>query len=199
MESVKSKSSLFFERWSGAEQDNRKLFHAVTALSAVCCVLAAALAQSVLKPRSIFCVPGIAQPGALAPATGAMTANAFAVSWLLNWTNFTPATVEETYTRARKFMSPGLLSQTHATLEKDMQEVKRNNISSMFALSQDPAVEQDKNVFWVTVQGQRGVYMGKEEIKVQQVMYRLRLRPVNPTDWNPYGMMVDRIDQEAGA
>ena len=67
----------------------------------------------------------------------------------------------------------------------------------MFALSQDPSVEQDKNKFWVTVQGQKGVYVGKEEIKVQQVMYRLRLVPVNPTDSNPYGMMVDRIDQEA--
>ncbi|MBI3315090.1 MAG: hypothetical protein HYZ86_04050 [Candidatus Omnitrophica bacterium] len=197
---MKSKSSLFVERWAGAEQNNMKLGYAVVALSVVCLVLAMVAGCSVLKPRSVYCVPGVAQTGlAVAPASGSMIANVFAVSWLLNWTNFTPATVEDAYARARRFMSPVLLSKTHISLEKDMEEVKKNNISSLFSLSQDPVVETDKNGFCVTVRGQKGVYVGKEEIKVQQVVYRLRLRPVNPTDGNPYGMMVDRIDQEEGA
>ena len=196
---VKSKSSLFIERWASAEQSNMKLAYAVAALSIVSMILTAALIHSALKPRPIFCVPGVQTGIAVAPASGAVTANAFAASWLLNWTNFTPATAQDVYTRARKFMSPGLLSQTHLTLEKDLQEVKKNNISSMFSLSQDPVVEADKNSFWVTVQGQKGVYVGKEEIRIQQVVYRLRLHPVNPTELNPYGMMIDRIDQEASA
>jgi len=199
MESMRSKSSLFVERWASAEQSNMKLGYAVVALSVVCLVLAMVAGCSVLKPRSVYCVPGVAQAGlAVAPASGSMTANAFAVSWLLNWTNFTPATVEDAYARARRFMSPVLLSKIHISLEKDMEEVKKNNISSLFSLSQDPVVETDKNGFLVTVRGQKGVYVGKEEIKTQQVIYHLRLRPVNPTDGDPYGMMVEGIDQEEG-
>ena len=194
---VRSKSSLFVERWASAEQRNMQLRCTVTALSVVSVVLAVALVHGALKPRPVFCVPGVQSGIAVAPASGAVTANAFAVSWLLNWTNFTPATAPDVYVRARKFMSPGLLSQTRLTLEKDLREVKKNNISSMFSLSQDPAVEADRGSFWVTLQGQKGVYVGKEEIKIQQVVYRLRLHPVNPTELNPYGMMIDRIDQEA--
>ena len=197
MQSLKSKSSIFVERWASAEQGQKKLGYAVIALSVIVVLLTFSLLRMVLQPRPIFCVPGLVQTSVVVPASGAMVANTFAVSWLLNWNNFTPATVEETYARARKFMSPGLWSQTHATLDNDVQEAKKNNISSMFSLNQDPLVEQDKGVFLVTLHGQKGVYVGREEIKIQHVIYHLRLRPINPTDLNPYGMMVESINQEA--
>ncbi len=193
---IKTKSSLFVERWANAEQTNRTLGYAVIALSIVSFVLVIVLVQSSLKPRVIYSIPGTIQPGAAVPATGATIANAFAVSWLLSWSNITPATIEQSYTRARKFMSPSLLAQTRNMFEKDMKESQKNNIASTFSLDQDPVVEGDKNGFWVIVRGKKGVYIGKEEVKIQQVTYRLRLRQINPTDANPYGMSVERIEEE---
>ncbi len=160
-------------------------------------VLTAALVFMITKPRPIYYVPGVGSAGiAYSQNTPQTTAVMFSASWLLNWTNFTPASVEDVYKRAQRFMSPRLLNQTRNRLKKDIQQVKENNIASLFSLNQDPQVREDSQGFNVVIKGDKGVYMGKEEIKLQRTIYHIRLKPTPPTDFNPYGLIIDDVNQE---
>ena len=195
-----SRSSQFVERWAKSEQMNVKLGITLMASVAVCISLTAALVYLALKPRPIYYIPGTLEAGvAVAQAMPEATVSVFVSSWVLNWSNFTPATVQDAYTRAQKFMSPHLLAQTQARLKKDIDEVKRNNISSFFSVTREPSVASEKMGFRVSLQGEKGIYMGKEEIKTQPMVYQVRVRLVNPTEHNPYGLMIDEIDQEVSA
>ena len=192
-----SKSSQFIERWSTAEFVNSRLGAMLMVMSFCFLILTGTLIYITTKPRPIYYVPGVISAGvAYSQNTPKTTAGMFSSSWLLNWTNFTPASVEDVYKRAQRFMSPRLLSQTRTRLKKDIQQVKENNIASLFSLNQDPQVHEDSKGFDVIIKGDKGVYMGKEEIKLQKTVYRIRLRQTPPTDFNPYGLIIDDINQE---
>ena len=142
----------FVERWAHAEDMNIKLGAALMSLILVCLVLTAALVFMALKPRPIYYVPGVAEAGmALPQSIPQMTVVSFVSSWVLNWSNFTPATVNDVYARAKRFMSPHLLAQTQVRLDKDIAEVKNNNISSLFSITQEPVVSKVTQGFNVSV------------------------------------------------
>ena len=194
---IMSKSSQFIERWSMAEFINARLGAMLMVMSFSFLSLTAVLIYIIIKPRPIYYVPGVVSAGiAYSQNTPKTTAVMFSASWLLNWTNFTPASVEDAYKRAQRFMSPRLLNQTRTRLKKDIQQVKENNIASLFSLNQDPQVKEDSQGFEVFIKGDKGVYMGKEEIKLQKTVYHIRLRQTPPTDFNPYGLIIDDVNQE---
>ena len=159
--------------------------------------LMATLVYTVNKPRPIYYVPSASEAGiAFSQETSRETVAIFTESWVLNWSNFTPMTVEDVYKHAEKFMSPHLLGKTRTRLKKDLEEVKKNNISSLFSVNQEPTVMEDKRGFKVSIAGVKGIYLGKEEIKLQKMIYRLRLRASPATHWNPYGLIIEDISQE---
>ena len=195
---VASRSSHFIERWSKAEHANGQLKITLFVLAVVCVVLCSALVHMSFTPKPIYYIPGAWEAGVALPQSAPQTiALAFVSSWVLNWTNFTPATVSDIYVRAQRFMSPHLLAQTQSRLSKDIDEVKHNNISSLFSFTREPVVVKGEAGFLVTLQGDKGIYMGKDEIKIQPTVYRVQVRVVNPTENNPYGLMIDGIEQEA--
>ncbi len=197
MDPVTSQSSLFVERWANSEDANQKLKITVLVLGIVSLFLTVAFVYAVFKPRPIYYIPNPWGAGVAMPQpTPRSTAAVFTASWVLNWTNFTPATVQDIYARAQRFMSPRLLAETQARLSKDIDEVRRNNISSLFSMTGEPSVDDSKNGFLVTLQGDKGLYMGKEEIKVQRMLFRVQVRVVHPTESNPYGLMIENIEQE---
>lgn len=194
---VTSKNSPFVERWSRTEVVNAKLGVTLMVMAVVCLSLTITLIYVMTKPRPIYYVPGAVSAGiAHAQTVSKATVALFTASWVLNWSNFTPASVEDVYKHAEWFMSPHLLAQTRTRLKKDIDQVKDNNISSLFSLNKEPLVQEDAQGFNVTVEGDKGVYMGKEEVKLQKMIYHLKLRQSPPTDWNPYGLIIDDISQE---
>ncbi len=196
-QALTSKNSQFLERWSKAEVVNARLGLALIALTVVCLVLTGGLIYLMTKSRPIYCIPGLTSAGvAYAQENPQATASIFTASWVLNWLNFTPESVEEVYKRSQKFMSPHLLNQTKARLKRDIEQVKNNNISSMFSLNQDPRVEEEEEGFNVTLNGDKGIYMGKEEIRTQKITYHIHLRSISSTDLNPYGLIIEDISQE---
>ena len=66
----------------------------------------------------------------------------------------------------------------------------------MFSITQDPSIILEKIGFRVSLQGDKGVYLGKEEIKIQHTTFLIKVRTVNPTENNPYGLLIEEIDQE---
>lgn len=197
MEPKQSKSSQFVERWSKAEQRNSNLAFALLSVIGVCIILASAMAYMTTRPRPIYFIPGATEAGMALPLSSSQAmVSTFVSSWILNWNNFTPVTAQEVYARAQKFMSPRLLAQTRSRLSKDIDEIKRNSISSLFSITQDPSIMTEKIGFRVSVQGDKGVYMGKDEIKLQHITFLIRVRRVDPTENNPYGLLIEDIDQE---
>jgi hypothetical protein len=192
-----SKNSLFLDRWSSAEIVNGRLGIVLMVMTSMCLTLSASLVYVLSKPRPIYYVPGVPSAGiAFAQTDPKATVSIFSAAWVLNWANFTPATIEEVYKHSQQFMSPHLLNQTKSRVKRDIEQVKSNNISSMFSINHDPLVQAESDGFMVKIKGDKGVYMGKEEIRTQKIIYHLRLRSMPPTDWNPYGLIIEEISQE---
>ena len=115
-------------------------------MTGLCLVLVASLVYSMTKARPIYCIPGLTTAGVAYPQENPeSTVAIFTASWALNWSNFTPATVEDVYKHAQLFMSPRLLNQTKTRLKRDIDQVKSNNISSMFSLNQNPQVQEEED------------------------------------------------------
>ena len=196
-ESVRSKSSEFFERYGRAEDTNVRLHFALIIVSLVAIVLVFAIIFVASRPRAIHYIPGAISAGVSYPnQIPKSSIVSFATSWLMNWSNFTPETVESVYARSIVYMSPALLSQTRAKLASEIQQVHSDRISSIYTLKEDPAVTNNDRGFDVSFSGKRGVYMGKEQLSIQDVSYVININQVPPTDANPYGLVVNDLKKE---
>ena len=196
-EAVRSKSSGFFERYGRAEDTNVKLHFALIVVSTVAIVLVFAIIFVASRPRPIHYIPGAISAGVSYPnQIPKSSIVSFATSWLMNWSNFTPETVESVYARSIVYMSPALLSQTRAKLASEIQQVHSDRISSIYTLKEDPVVSNNDRGFDVSFAGKRGVYMGKEQLSIQDVSYVININQVPPTDANPYGLVINDLKKE---
>lgn len=187
----------FIERWSNAEIVNAKLGVTLILMSFICLILIFSLVYAALKPRAIYYIPNAKEAGvAFSNQMPEGIVSNFTASWVLNWANFSPVTVSDVYARAERFMSPALFAHTQARLKKDIDEVKTNNISSLFSLTEDPQVQSQSRGHLVTIKGEKAIYVRQETISTQNMVYKVSVRAVSPTQTNPYGLMIDAIEQE---
>ncbi len=197
MQAQRSKSTQFVERWSKAEFMNQRLLFICFGLSLACVVLACSLVYLAVKPKPIYYLPSSWQAGIALPASSSLgIASAFVASWLLDWSNFNPATATDVYTRAQRIMSPYLLSRTRSRLSKDLEEIKRNDISSLFTIARDPDIVKVGKGFKVMVKGKKVLFMGKEMVKEQDLTFNVEVIAVGPTEINPFGLLIASIEQE---
>jgi hypothetical protein len=188
---LRSQSSRFFERYAGAEEQNAKLKLVTVVLGAVCVVQAMAVVMCLARPRAIYYIPGAVTAGVSYPGViPTESVGAFASVWVMNWVNYTPATTETVFERSAKYMSPGFLSKARVTLLKEMERVKQDRISSVFALKKEPDVKKEGQGFVVKLEGERGVYMGKEELSFEGIQYEVALAIVPTSNINPFGLVV---------
>lgn len=193
-----SNSSEFFERYGRAEESNVKLHFLLVLISAIAIVLLIALVIIAVRPKSIYYIPGAVSTGISNPdEVPKASVESFATSWLMNWTNFAPETIASIYERSILYMAPGLLAKTRTQLGTEIDKVKNDRLSSIYTLQTQPTVETTKaGSFMVVFEGQRGVYMGKEEMDVKKVRYSLGIERVPPTTINPFGLVVSEIKKE---
>ncbi|MBF0618741.1 MAG: hypothetical protein HQL19_01080 [Candidatus Omnitrophica bacterium] len=193
----RAKSTLFFERYAAAEHQNVQMKLMIGLLSALVLVLFVGFVYLASRPKSIYYVPGATSAGISDPGiVPSASVRSFAVAWLMEWLNFTPDTVEGVYARSSKFMAPGMLAQVHARAADELEKVRRDRLSSVFMLSQEPQVEEDKGVFRVIFEGRRGVYMGKEEMSVESQRIILTVLRSAVTKENPFALSISDIRKE---
>jgi len=193
----KVKRTGFVEKWAHAEQTSAFLGISLYAVIVFCIALLVTLFKVSTKPQSIYYIPsaqeaGIAYPNRIDKAVVC----GFASNWLLNRNNFTPLTVKDTYQRAMRYMAPGLLSRTKASLEDEISRVTRDNISSLFSLSKDPESEDSGTDFKVTLTGEKIIFMGKEKLDDRILRYTMTLQRIPPIETNPYGLVIAGVKQE---
>lgn len=189
-----SSSTLFFERYARAENENVQMKLIVGLLSVLLIIILLGFVYSMSRPKAIYYIPGATSFGISDPGkVPSSSVRSFAVAWLMGWLNFTPDTVEGVYVRSSKFMAPGLLSHVHGQAADELEKVRRDRLSSAFMLSAEPVVEEDKGSFKVTMEGARSIYMGKEQMSVEAVRYVLVLVKAAVTQEDPYGLNVSDI------
>lgn len=197
MERIRSQSTQFFDRLTHVQFLLTRLWVICIILGIFCLMLLGALLQMFMKPKAIYYVPGAWQAGIAQPSMNTKAAvGDFVVSWILNWNNFNPVTATEVYTRAQRSMSPLLLSKTKSRLDKDLLEIQQSRISSMFTMREDPLIEIQKKGFDVELKGTRVLYIGKEIVKEQNLTFKVYVRMVSQTENNPFGLLIEVIDQE---
>ena len=194
---LKTKRSGFVEKWAKAEETSAFLGITLYAVIAFCIALLVTLFKVSVRPQAIYYIPsaqeaGIAYPNRIDKAVVC----GFASNWLLNRNNFTPVTVKDTYTRAMRYMAPGLLSRTKASLEDEISRVTRDNISSLFSLSKEPELEESGTDFKVTLTGEKIIFMGKEKLDDRILRYTITLQKIPPIETNPYGLVIAGVKQE---
>ena len=193
----KVKRTGFVEKWAHAEQASAFFGISLYAVIVFCIVLLVTLFKVSTKPQSIYYIPsaqeaGIAYPNRIDKAVVC----GFASNWLLNRNNFTSLTVKDTYQRAMRYMAPGLLSRTKASLEDEISRVTRDNISSLFSLSKEPESEDSGLDFKVILTGEKIIFMGKEKLDDRILRYTITLQRIPPIETNPYGLVIAGVKQE---
>jgi len=193
----KVKRTGFVEKWAHAEQASAFFGISLYAVIVFCIVLLVILFKVSTKPQSIYYIPsaqdaGIAYPNRIDKAVVC----GFASNWLLNRNNFTSLTVKDTYQRAMRYMAPGLLSRTKASLEDEISRVTRDNISSLFSLSKEPESEDSGLDFKVILTGEKIIFMGKEKLDDRILRYTITLQRIPPIETNPYGLVIAGVKQE---
>jgi hypothetical protein len=194
---VRSKSSLYFERYAGAERQAAAMGFAVYILGAVCFLLAAGLIVVISRPKAIHYVPAAPMAGLSYPdRVPSSSALSFSSAWLMNWLNYSPKTAEEVYERSLVFMAPSFLAKVKAGLDEELQKIARDKISSVFTLKEEPWIEESVLGFKITFVGERGIYVGKEEMSREEVRFIVDVRRAYPTDTDPYGLVVFDVIKE---
>lgn len=187
----------FVEKWAHAEQASAFWGISLYAVIIFCIALLLALFKVSTKPQAIYYIPGAQEAGVAYPnRIEKGTICGFASNWLLNRNNFTPVTVKDTYARAMRYMAPGLLSRTKASLEDEMSRVTRDSISSLFSLSKEPELEDSGEDFKVTLTGEKIIFMGKEKLDDRILRYTMTLQRIPPIETNPYGLVIAGVKQE---
>jgi len=197
MDVIKSKKSRFLSYFEESARINSVITLCFLTSSLVCVFLTGALLKSTLAPKSIYYIPGANSAGyATANELPQSSVSGFAVSWILNMLNFTPETVDVVYERTRKYMFPEMLSKSSGTMDKEIEDIKKSSISSIFSITKEPVFDQDDKVFLVTILGEHSLFMGKSVIKTAKAKYVISLIKVSPTDVNPFGLMVTNVYKE---
>lgn len=185
---------MFFERYAGAEIENVRLHYALYLLGGLSVIFAVLLAVTAFRPRPIYYVPGAAQAGLAYPdRIPESSVLSFASAWLMDWMNYTPETIDGVYARAFRFMGPQLLSKVRARSQEERGKILSDRLSSIFTLKDDARVVSQGRSFRVEIDGQRGVYMGKEEIAMKDVRYIVVVRRVPAAGENIYGLVVEDV------
>lgn len=194
---LRSKSSLYFERYARAELQASAMGRAVYVLGATAFVLAVGLIMSVLRPKAIHYVPAASTAGFSYPErVPVSSAESFASAWLMNWLNYSPRTVRDVYERALVFMAPSFLARVRAGLDEELAKIARDNLASVFTLKEEPQAEEGVSGFRITFTGERGVYVGKEEMSRQELTFTVDVRRAYPTEKNPYGLVIFDVIKE---
>ena len=120
----------------------------------------------------------------------------FARNFVVDLTNFTPASAEKGYRSAARFMSPELLSRFEPVAREQLKQVVTNRVSQFFAV--DSYKVEGKDPLVIRFLGERITYIGRTETERKPYQYRLTLRYIERTQQNPYGLVVSAMEQIEG-
>jgi hypothetical protein len=164
-------------------------------LIAVNAVLAAGLAASALKGRSVVVVPSAKTGGELLPgAVPDETAREFALRYVLHFDNFTPSTLDATQQVLQRMIAARSWSGATQALEKRRQVVQEGRMSSQVI-----PLSTRVDGLTVTVHAVRRTFISDRLSREATVRYEVALERQPAVESNPFGLGViqQNIHEEA--
>ena len=180
-----------WEIWAESELKAKNIQYLAIFLGILLTVETFSFTFYLIKPKPIYyinAVKGFAFP----VKTNEELVKDFAEGFIANLANYTPSTIDKTYTEISDMVSPGCLVLIQGSLLKEKETIKNNSVSSLFALENIEIKKNNKG--WETrIQGQHSLYIGGQEIKNGKYQYVLKIIKTTPTTGNPFGLMIDNI------
>ncbi len=189
-----AKERKFWEILAESQHDKLVLSWLSVVLTVLVIVLSAFLVSMAVRPKPVVVVPGGAVAGVY--SAGAMPEAVmvqFARNFVVDLANYTPASAEKGYLSAARFMSPELLSRFEPVAREQLKQVVTNRISQFFTVDSERVEGKDPLVVRFT--GERIIYVGRTETERKPYQYRVTLRYVERTQQNPYGLVVNSVEQ----
>jgi hypothetical protein len=184
----------FWEILAESQHDKLVLSWASVVLTILVIVLTGFLIGMAVRPKPVVVVPGAAVAGVY--NAGEMPESVmvqFARNFVVDIANFTPASAEKGYLSAARFMSPDLLSRFEPLAREQLKQVVANRVSQFFTV--DSHKVEGKDPLVVRFLGEKITYIGRTETERKPHQYRLTLSYVERTQQNPYGLVVNSIEQ----
>jgi len=189
-----AKERKFWEILAESQHDKLVLSWFSLVQTVLVIVLAGFLIIVATRPKPVVVVPGAATAGVY--NSGEMPESImvqFARNFVVDLTNYTPASAEKGYLSAARFMSPELLSRFEPLAREQIKQVVTNRVSQFFTV--DSYRVEGKDPLVVRFLGERITYVGRTETERKPYQYRVTLRYVERTQQNPYGLVVSSVEQ----
>jgi hypothetical protein len=193
-----AKERKFWEILAESQHDKLVLSWFSLVQTVLVVVLGGFLIIMATRPKPVVVVPGAAIAGVY--NAGEMPESImvqFARNFVVDLTNYTPASAEKGYVSAARFMSPELLSRFEPLAREQIKQVVTNRVSQFFTV--DSFRVDGKDPLVVRFLGERITYVGRTETDRQAYQYRVTLRYVERTQQNPYGLVVSSVEQNESA
>jgi len=104
--------------------------------------------------------------------------------------NFTPESAPRSFALSQRYLAPTLLSDVRATLEAELERIRRDRISAAFTPADEVHTTVHEHGVRVLVPGHARIYAGRELIREKPLTYELTIVLVPETPAYPQGMQV---------
>jgi hypothetical protein len=189
-----AKERKFWEILAESQHDKLVLSWLSVVLTVLVIALSALLVGVAVRPKPVVVVPGAAIAGVYNAGEMPETVMVhFARNFVVDLANYTPASAEKGYLSAARYMSPELLSRFEPIARAQLKQVVTNRISQFFAVDSERVEGKDPLV--IRFLGERITYVGRTETERKPYQYRVTLQHVARTQQNPYGLVVNSVDQ----
>jgi hypothetical protein len=189
-----AKERKFWEILADSQHDNLVLSWLSVVLTVLVIALSALLVRVAIRPMPVVVVPGAAIAGVYHAGEMRETVMVhFAHNFVVDLANYTPASAEKGYLSAARYMSPELLSRFEPIARAQLKQVVTNRVSQFFTV--DSYKVEGKDPLVVRFLGERITYVGRTETERKAYQYRVTLQHVERTQQNPYGFVVDSVEQ----
>lgn len=147
-----------------------------------------------IRPKQVVVVPGAVAVGVY--NAGEMPASVivdFARNFVVDLSNFTPASAENGFLSAARYMSPELLARFESPAREQLKQLITNRVSQFFTVNSYTL--EGRGPFVVRFLGEKVTYVGKLETERIPYQFRISIRNVESTHENPYGLIVTGLEQ----
>jgi hypothetical protein len=159
----------------------------LTALAAVGC-----LVYKAITPLDAFLTPAGGPGWARSGAVDDANVKKYARAWLKDRWDFTPDTYEDAMASLLQRTHPSYTETLRAEMQAELRQVRANKVSSRLIVTEkDVVITQRRNrLVWVTVRGQRTLYLGREESPAETVEGRYLVVPNLDEDGRLSGLVM---------
>ncbi len=149
----------------------------IAVLSIVIIALLLTVFKLATAPKAIYAIPGLSEAGTYEPNTVTRDQlDGFAARFLYLYTTFTPATIEDQFSKVRTMMDPLLLAQFDGERQAKVDKVVNGHMAEMFFYQpRDVRAVQDKP-FVIRFEGIKAVYVAGSVVKEIPYFYQITVR-----------------------